>query len=111
VLCPLDITNTVPVKPDFVRQLGRQRRYPISDLAGQCYAMVMHQDYWFWDVLTTAYLGRPDFYHLREWETIIIPEGRSQGRTKIEPGGKRIQVMDQVDRGAFYDYILTQWQC
>lgn len=110
VLCPLDITNNVPVTAEFVRQLGRQREYPISDLAGQCYAMVMFQNYWFWDVLTTAYVGRPDLFELREWETVIIPDGPSQGRTKVESGGKKIQALDKVDLDKFYAYILQQWE-
>ncbi|MBW4647979.1 MAG: nucleoside hydrolase [Kastovskya adunca ATA6-11-RM4] len=37
VMCPLDITNTVPVTSEFVYRLGKQRQYPLSDFAGQCY--------------------------------------------------------------------------
>jgi purine nucleosidase len=109
VLCPLDITNNVPVTSEFVRQLGKQRRYPLSDLAGQCYALVIPQDYYFWDLLATAYLAYPEFYQLREWEVTIITTGRSQGRTKIEPGSRKIRAMDKVDTERFYAYILQQW--
>lgn len=109
VLCSLDITNQVPLTSEFSRKLGKQRRYPISDLAGQCYALAISQDYYFWDVLATAYLGRPEFYELREWETVIVTEGLSQGRTKVQPGGRKIQVMDRVDLEKFYTYILQQW--
>lgn len=108
-LCPLDITNNVPITPAFVQGLGRQRRHPLSDLAGQCYALVTHQDYFFWDVLTTAYLGRPDLFSLREWETAIVAEGRSQGRTKVQPGGRKVKALDTVDTEKFYAYILQQW--
>ncbi|MDZ8051372.1 MAG: nucleoside hydrolase [Aulosira sp. ZfuVER01] len=109
IMCPLDLTNNVPVTSDLVRKMGRQRNYPISDLAGQCYALVIPQDYYFWDVLATAYLGHPEFYQLREWETEIITTGISQGRTKVVPGGRKIYAMDKVDKDAFYDYILQQW--
>lgn len=109
ILCPLDITNTVPCTSEFVRTLARQRRYPVSDLAGLCYAMVMHQPYFFWDVLATTYIGRPDLFQLREWETSIVVEGRSQGRIRIEPGGRRIRALDRVDTEAFYRYLLQQW--
>jgi len=109
VLCPLDITNNVPVTSEFVRQLGKQRQYPLSDLAGQCYALVIPQDYYFWDLLATAYLAYPEFYQLREWEVTIITTGRSQGRTKIEPGSRKIRAMDKVDTERFYAYILQQW--
>lgn len=109
VMCPLDITNNVPVTSEFVRQLAKQRLYPLSDLAGQCYALVIPQDYYFWDLLATAYLAQPEFYCLREWETTIITTGRSQGRTKVESGGRKIQAMDKVDTERFYAYILQQW--
>ena len=109
LLCPLDLTNNVPVTSELVLQLGRQRRYPLSDLAGQCYALVIPQDYYFWDVLATAYLAHPEFYELREWETVIVTTGPSQGRTKVEPGGRKIWAMDQVDKSRFYAYILQQW--
>ncbi|NHC35620.1 nucleoside hydrolase [Scytonema millei] len=110
VMCPLDLTNNVPVTAAIVRQMGKQRHYPLSDLVGQCYALVIPQDYYFWDVLATAYLAHPEFYQLREWETTIITTGASQGRTKVQPGGRKVQVMERVDREKFYDYILQQWQ-
>ncbi|MDZ4878402.1 MAG: Pyrimidine-specific ribonucleoside hydrolase RihA [Chroococcidiopsis cubana SAG 39.79] len=110
VMCPLDLTNNVPVTAAIVRQMGKQRHYPLSDLVGQCYALVIPQDYYFWDVLATAYLAHPEFYQLREWETTIITTGASQGRTKIQPGGRKVQVMERVDREIFYEYILQQWQ-
>ncbi|KJH70470.1 nucleoside hydrolase [Aliterella atlantica] len=109
IMSPLDITNNVPVTSELVYKLGKQRKYPLSDLAGQCYALVIPQDYYFWDVLATAYLGHPEFYQLREWETEIITTGVSQGRTKVQPGGRKILAMDTVDKTSFYDYILQQW--
>jgi purine nucleosidase len=109
IMCPLDLTNNVPMTSELVRKIGRQRNYPISDLAGQCYALVIPQDYYFWDVLATAYLEHPEFYKLREWETEIIPNGISQGRTKVVAGGRKIYAMDKVDKEAFYSYILQQW--
>lgn len=108
-MCPLDLTNNVPVTSEVVYQMGKQRHYPLSDLAGQCYALAIPQDYYFWDVLATAYLAHPEFYQLREWETEIVTSGLSQGRTKIEPKGRKIQAMDRVDKSSFYAYILQQW--
>jgi purine nucleosidase len=108
-LCPLDITNNVPVTSQFVHTIARNRRYPLSDFAGQCYALVTHQDYYFWDVLATAYLGRPDLFELRTWETAIIPDGPSMGRTVVQPGGKKIKALDSVKTEEFYEYILKAW--
>ncbi|MBF8284519.1 MAG: inosine/uridine-preferring nucleoside hydrolase [Anaerolineales bacterium] len=109
IICPLDLTNHVPITSDFVMRLARQRRYPISDLAGLCYALVTHQDYFAWDVLTTSYIGQPDMFQLREWETAILTEGPSQGRTQIQSGGRKIRALDKVDLDRFYAYIFQQW--
>jgi purine nucleosidase len=109
VVCPLDITNTVPVTPDFIRRLGQQRRFALSDLAGQCYALVIPQNYYFWDVLATTYLAHPEFYRIGEWETQVVTQGPSQGRIKAELGGRKVTVMEQVDTNRFYEYILAQW--
>jgi purine nucleosidase len=109
IMCPLDLTNNVPVTSKLVYQIGKQRHYRLSDLAGQCYALAIPQDYYFWDVLATAYLAHPEFYQLREWETAIVTTGLSQGRTKIEPHCRKIQAMDRVDKSSFYAYILQQW--
>ena len=107
-LCPLDITNTVPVTRDFIHQLAQQRRYPLSDLAGMCYALATPQAYSCWDILATAYLGCPQNYHLEETETAIITTGISQGRTIIQPGGKKIKIMKEVNKDSFYAYCLKQ---
>jgi purine nucleosidase len=110
IMCSLDITNNVPVTSEFVRKIGKQRQYPISDLVGQCYALVIPQDYYAWDVLATAYLGHPEAFELREFETEIITTGKSQGRTKVVSGGRKILAMDKVDKNWFYSYILNQWR-
>ena len=110
IMCPLDITNNVPVTSEIVQKMGKQRNYPVSDLAGQCYALVIPQDYYFWDVLATAYLAKPELFELKQIETEIITNGKSQGATKIVSGGRKVSVMDKVDKEAFYSYILQQWK-
>ena len=108
-MCPLDITNNVPLTTEFMARLGRNHHYPLSDLAGQLYALVRHQPYYFWDVLTTCYLCNPEIYQIRDWETVLIPTGPSQGRTKVEAGGKLVTAMDQVDVPRLYDYLIDIW--
>lgn len=108
-LCPLDLTNNVPVTPEFIRELTQQRRYPLSDLAGLCYSLAIPQNYYCWDILATAYLARPEFYQTIEQETEIITNGISQGRTILRSGGRKIRVMIQVDREKFYVYLLQQF--
>jgi purine nucleosidase len=108
-LCPLDLTNTVPVTPQFIKQLTKRRRYPLSDLAGMCYALAIPQNYYCWDILATAYLARPQFYSIEEVETDIVTTGMSEGKTIIKSGGKKIRVMTEVDRNKFYAYLLASF--
>ena len=108
-LCPLDITNNVPVTPEFISKLTKQRRYPLSDLAGMCYALAIPQNYYCWDILATAYLARPELYRVVEQETDVISTGVSQGKTILKLGGRKIKVMTEVDKEKFYDYLLQQF--
>ncbi|VEP12658.1 Inosine/uridine-preferring nucleoside hydrolase [Hyella patelloides LEGE 07179] len=108
-LCPLDITNTVPVTTEFIKTLTQQRKYPLSDLAGMCYSLAIPQAYYCWDILATAYLARPEFYTVIEQETDIITTGSSQGRTILKSGGRKTQVMTEVEKSKFYDYLLKQF--
>ena len=48
-LCPLDLTNGVPVTSEFIRTLAKQRKYSISDLVGLCYSLAIPQDYYCWE--------------------------------------------------------------
>lgn len=110
VMCPLDITNRVEMRRDFLLTLGRNRRYAFSDFAGQCYALVAHQTYYFWDVLTTAYVERPDLFRVERERVRVEPSGHSQGRTIPDPAGREVGVMADVDLDDFYDFVLTSWQ-
>ncbi|MGK7884461.1 MAG: nucleoside hydrolase [Crocosphaera sp.] len=109
IVCPLDITNKVPVTPEFIRRLAKQRQYQLSDLAGLCYALAIPQDYYCWDVLATSYLHRPDLFSLKSWQTEVITTGTSQGRIKVVEKGRNILAMDTIDKDIFHDYILKQW--
>ena len=108
-LCPLDLTNSVPVTAKFIRTLAQQRQYPVSDLVGLCYSLAIPQDYYCWDILATAYLARPELYQTVEQETDIITTGTSQGRTILKSGGKKIRVMSEVNKEQFYSYLLQQF--
>ena len=57
------------------------------------------------DVLTTVIIGRPDLVHAREALSIVIPDGPSQGRTVETPDGRLVNVVDDVDRDAFFTYM------
>jgi purine nucleosidase len=116
-LFPLDVTNLVPVGWSFLQRLAAQRQWPLSDLAGQCWATTVnaipHYDYMYymWDILATSYIGRPDLITFRDVEAVVIERGRSAGKTLHAPGsGQWLKVATTVDVDGFHDYILQQFQ-
>lgn len=109
VMCPLDITNLVPLTASFIAKVRGQARYPLSKLAADAYGRDTAGDLYFWDLLTTSYLGRPEMFTLREWETEIVVDGASEGRTKVRSGGRKIRALDTVDLDRFHRYLFEQW--
>ena len=112
-LFPLDATNQVQVTRAFLHRLAQQRQYPLSDLAGQCWALTVgtipayEYKYHMWDTLTTGYLGAPQFITFRETRTLAIPTGPGAGQIKeVSQGGKLTRVADKVDVKGFLNYIL-----
>lgn len=112
-LFSLDVTNKVPVTMEFLHRLARQRRYPLSDLAGQCWALTVgtiptyEYLYHMWDTLTTGYLGAPHCITFREAYTEAIPAGPSAGQIKeVTEGGRLVQAADAVAVEDFLNYVL-----
>jgi purine nucleosidase len=102
----------VPVTRNFLQRLVRQRRYPLSDLAGQCWALTLgtipsnEYVYYMWDTLTTGYLGAAQFITFRQAQTKAIAAGPSAGRIKEIENGRLIRAADRVDVEGFLDYVL-----
>lgn len=112
-LFSLDATDNVPVTMNFLHRLAKQRRYPLSDLAGQCWAITVgvipayEYVYHMWDTLTTGYLGAPQYISLRQARTEVVPYGPGAGRTQeVAKGGKIIRAADRVEVDGFLNYIL-----
>ncbi len=108
-MCPLDLTNRMPVRASFIKRLTQQRQHPVSDLLGILCALVTVQDCYFWDVLAAAYLGRPDLYRVEERRVSIVVGGQSEGRTMLDPAGRNVAVLVDADLAHVEDYFLRQW--
>jgi purine nucleosidase len=116
-LFPLDATDQVPVTMGFLHRLARQRHYPLSDLAGQCWALTVgtlpayEYRYHMWDTLTTGYLGAPDLITLRRTRTAIIASGPSAGRIlEDSESGRWIQAAAAVRVDDFLEFVLQLFQ-
>ncbi|MCX6591959.1 MAG: nucleoside hydrolase [Acidobacteria bacterium] len=111
VLCPLDATNKVPVRREFQQRLATVRHNALGDLAGQLnsFSYANGEEFYFWDLLTAAYVGAPELFRVKDDEVALIADGASAGRTKPEPGARRVKVMDPIEPRAIEDYVLAQW--
>ena len=64
-----------------------------------------------WDALAAGYLGAPQLMTYREVRTTVISDGQSAGRTmRQDSEGRLIRAVDNVDSGAFLDYVLDLLQ-
>lgn len=111
-LVALESTNQVPLTLDVRDRWARERNYIGVDFLGQCYAMVpplvhfsTNSTYYLWDVLTTAFVGNSDLVKVQTVNSIVIPDGPSQGRTVETPEGRPVNVVYDVNRDAFFDYM------
>ena len=110
----LESTNQVPLTLDVRQRWADARQYPGVDFLGVSYAavpplthFVTNSTYFLWDVLTTAYIGKPDLVSAREVRADVITQGPSQGRTFQTTEGRLINVVDNVNRDDFFDYMTA----
>lgn len=111
-LVALESTNMVPLTLD-VRMKWASLRSDIGvDFMGQCYAMVpplvhfqTNSTYFLWDVLTTASIGNNDLVKKKKVKCIVHESGASQGKTELSENGREVELVYEVDRNAFFDYI------
>ena len=114
---PLDITNQLPVTMNFLTRLAKQRNYPVSDLAGQIWAMTVgtipayEYMYYMWDTLTTGYLGAPQLFSIKNVQCKVMTGAPSAGKIKsVDRGGKRIRMANAVDVDEFFNYVIRLLQ-
>ncbi|PZD97658.1 ABC transporter substrate-binding protein [Paenibacillus sambharensis] len=108
----LESTNKVPLTPAIRQKWSEMRRHEGIDFVGQCYATVpplmfkeTNSTYYLWDVLTTAYVGRPDLVKTETVHCTVRTEGFEQGRTEKTPDGRPVRLVYDVEAEAFYTYI------
>ncbi len=110
---PLNVTNSVLLTPEIIRQyfLAESSDYPMLDLASQMYATVAFEaGFSFWDSVTTAYVDRPDLFTI-ETKTMSIDTDinpQTQGTIKLDPNGYPVQVATSINVQGFYTYLTDQ---
>eukprot|EP00475_Leptophrys_vorax_P018691 TRINITY_DN2556_c0_g1_i2.p1 TRINITY_DN2556_c0_g1~~TRINITY_DN2556_c0_g1_i2.p1 ORF type:complete len:340 (-),score=84.75 TRINITY_DN2556_c0_g1_i2:52-1071(-) len=109
VLCPLDITNDVPVTRSLIQEFIYKRDNPIADFAATAYSIADTPAFYAWDVLATSYVVKPDMFQLKEINTWVSTEGESQGRIYESEEGRVIKMLSQVDLDEFYLLLKESW--
>ncbi|MGG5735638.1 MULTISPECIES: nucleoside hydrolase [Bacillus cereus group] len=111
-LVTLESTNQVPLTIDIREQWAKERKYIGVDFLGQCYAMVpplvhfsTNSTYYLWDVLTAAFVGKADLAKIQTIKSIVHTYGPSQGRTVETDDGRPVNVVYDVKRDVFFEYI------
>ncbi|GAE38469.1 putative nuclease [Bacillus mycoides NBRC 101238 = DSM 11821] len=111
-LVTLESTNQVPLTIDIREQWAKERKYIGVDFLGQCYAMVpplvhfsTNSTYYLWDVLTAAFVGKADLAKTKTIASIVHTYGPSQGRTVATDDGRPVNVVYDVKRDVFFNYI------
>ncbi|WP_142344441.1 nucleoside hydrolase [Bacillus cereus] len=111
-LVTLESTNQVPLTIDIREQWAKERKYIGVDFLGQCYAMVpplvhfsTNSTYYLWDVLTAAFVGKADLAKVQTINSIVHTYGPSQGRTVETDDGRPVNVVYDVKRDVFFNYI------
>lgn len=108
----LESTNQVPLTLDVRQRWADEREYTGIDFLGVSYAavpplthFVTNSTYFLWDVLTTAYVGKPKLVKSVKMNVNVISHGPSQGKTYRDNNGRKVNVVNYVERTAFFDYI------
>ena len=110
----LDITNYAPVRRHHLKEIAKGvQEFNLLNIVGQFYAL-LYNDQWmekdiffFWDTLSTSYLGSDSLSDFETIEIDIIPSGDEEGKTIRKPGsGFFVKVPTKVDHDKFFAYFL-----
>ena len=116
ICIPLDVTNNVPVDKDFLSRLASQSDSPLSNLAGQLWAMTIdtipsyHYVYFMWDTLATTYLTLEEHFSVEEVKAKVSDRPPNEGQTILSPDGHKVKFANGVNKEVFYKYILNQFK-
>ncbi|HEX8175835.1 MAG TPA: nucleoside hydrolase [Pyrinomonadaceae bacterium] len=112
---PLDITNKAAITTEFLTTLANQSdNAPLSALAFESYLLVGSEVFYdMWDVVTTCYLTRPDFFKRPTRMSLAIEtefDERQGCLSAVKKGRNTSVVFNFSDDGsAFYSYVLEQF--
>lgn len=110
LLFPLDACAQVPLDEHLLFELNEQvEDSKLSSLVQKMYQLVhLHDNYFMWDVLTAAYVGKPQLARLVSFCADVEIRGTSKGNTYKTNTGNPIRIASCVNENLFYEYFLRQ---
>jgi purine nucleosidase len=88
---------------------AKLRRFEGIDFIGQVYAgcpplvhFVTNSTYFLWDVLATVFMESSTIGTVKIVRSDVIVTGQSSGRPIVKDDGREVEVLDKVDREAFF---------
>jgi inosine-uridine nucleoside N-ribohydrolase len=114
-LVPLDATNEVPVRPEFVAQLDAEKSTPEAEFVAGLLAnnaeSIASGSYYFWDPLAAVVMSDPSLVTLtpRDVTVVDIPGAPDDGRTKPVANGSEILVATAPDGNAVEASLIAGW--
>jgi purine nucleosidase len=107
-LVPLDVTNTLPVTPDFLAKLQAQTdRSRASLLAVKLWSMV--RGTYFWNTVVTASLIDPEILTYKEMKLDIGTQGKAAGKATPSMFGRKVKVAARADRPRLEQMLLENF--
>ena len=108
-MIPLDVTNQIPVSPQFLARLEAQsEKYRASTLALKLWSLVRGFDYYFWDTVTAAATIDPTIFTFKEMKIDVSVSGKNMGKTSTSIfGGRKVQVATAIDTERFEQLLLS----
>lgn len=110
ILFPIDVCSHVPVDTSFMSKLEMLAgEHEMCQLVYRLYQIVhLHENYYMWDVLPSAYLGMEDLMEIKKTSIDVELQGPSCGRTYKSPQGTTVQYATSVKKEQFYDFLFGQ---
>jgi pyrimidine-specific ribonucleoside hydrolase len=102
-LVPLDATNYVPIKKEFIEKLAKTSVTREAEIACQ----FMTPGLYFWDQLTAVVVTNPSIVSLKNYHIeVIVEEGNSSGETRSVSGEINAQVAVKANAQAFENQFV-----
>ncbi len=102
----------MPLTNDIRQMWASKRKDEGIDFLGQAYAIVpplvhfqTNSTYFLWDVLTAVAFGEESLIQKEVVRSKVHTNGVSQGQTYPDETGRPVNLVHDVDREAFFEYI------